>query len=201
MPKVRKVHRKKTFKVNINRKKLRNKLRKLPAITCPQVKEAWEKTRSTKSNLTQMGLAYDANASIKIPSTKSEMLKKAKLLASGALVTASVGPKKKKRVAKKNSVALALEADANAPRERMFRLPSGQVQFLTSMMDKYGEDYQSMARDKKNYYQLTWKQLRAKINTFKGIPEQYAEYLVNKGEIVLDDDTQSFKDTKRKLKI
>lgn len=149
-----------------------------------------------------MGLAYDANASIKIPSTKSEMLKKAKRLASGALVNSdSDGPAKKKGTAKKIQVALALEADANEPRERMFRLPNGQVQFLTSMIDKYGEDYQSMARDKKNHYQLTWRQLRAKINTFKGIPEQYAEYLVNKGEIVLDDDTQSFKDTKRKLKI
>lgn len=44
-----------------------------------------------------------------------------------------------------------------------------------------------MTRDKRNYYQLTWKQMRAKINTFKNIPEQYAEYLIEKGEIVLDD--------------
>lgn len=46
-----------------------------------------------------------------------------------------------------------------------------------------------MTRDKKNYYQLTWKQIRAKVNTFKNIPEQYAEYLLEKGEIVLDDPT------------
>lgn len=39
---------------------------------------------------------------------------------------------------------------------------------------------QAMARDKKNYYQETWKQIRAKINVFKGIPEQYNEYLASK---------------------
>lgn len=37
-----------------------------------------------------------------------------------------------------------------------------------------------MERDRKNYYQETWKQLRAKINTFKKIPEQYSEYLNNR---------------------
>lgn len=37
-----------------------------------------------------------------------------------------------------------------------------------------------MTRDKKNYYQETWKQLRAQIKQFKGIPEQYNEYLATK---------------------
>lgn len=36
-----------------------------------------------------------------------------------------------------------------------------------------------MSRDKKNHYQLTWKQIRAKIKMFKGIPEQYNEYIQN----------------------
>lgn len=46
-----------------------------------------------------------------------------------------------------------------------------------------------MVRDRKNYYQLTWRQIKAKIERFKSIPEQYAEYLVKIGEIVLDDPT------------
>lgn len=44
-----------------------------------------------------------------------------------------------------------------------------------------------MMRDRKNHYQLTWRQIKAKIERFKSVPEQYAEYLVQKGEIVLDD--------------
>lgn len=36
---------------------------------------------------------------------------------------------------------------------------------------------QEMSRDKKNYDQLTPKQIRAKIKTFQSIPEQYNEYL------------------------
>jgi ubiquinone biosynthesis protein COQ9 len=36
---------------------------------------------------------------------------------------------------------------------------------------------QAMARDPKNYYQETWKQIRNKIKKFKNIPEQYGKYL------------------------
>lgn len=38
-----------------------------------------------------------------------------------------------------------------------------------------------MARDSKNYYQETWKQLRQKIRTFKKIPEQYEKFLIDSG--------------------
>ena len=38
---------------------------------------------------------------------------------------------------------------------------------------------QAMSKDKKNYYQLTWKQIRAKIKMFKGIPEQYNKFIEN----------------------
>ncbi|KAK0161463.1 hypothetical protein PV327_009931 [Microctonus hyperodae] len=186
MTKVRKVKRRKTYKVSINRKRLRNKLRKLPDITCPQVKAAWDNKKSTRMNLIQMGLSYDPNKSLKIPNAEKEIVKNAKQTTSGGFVVTNVNNKKQNRVAKKIEVALALEENAKAPRESMFRLPNGQVQFLTYLMDKYGDDYEAMARDKKNYYQLTWRQIRSKINTFKGIPEQYAEYLVKKGEIVLE---------------
>jgi hypothetical protein len=49
--------------------------------------------------------------------------------------------------------------------------------------------YKVMVKDRKNYNQLTWRQIKRKIDKFKSIPEQYAEYLVQKGEIVLDDPT------------
>ncbi|XP_011302027.1 uncharacterized protein [Fopius arisanus] len=197
MTKVRKVKRRKTYKVSINRKRLRNKLRKVPTITCPQIKQAWDTKKSTKTNLHQMGLAYDPNQILKVPNVKNAMIKKAKRQASGEISESEEEPVKKK-IPKKVKVAQELEAEARAPRQRMFRLPKGQVLFLTYLMDKYGEDYEAMARDKKNHYQLTWRQIRQKINTFKNIPEQYSEYLVQSGEIVLEDPT-SLAETKKKI--
>ena len=43
-----------------------------------------------------------------------------------------------------------------------------------------------MARDDKNYYQDTPKQIRKKIMTFKSIPMQYKAYLKAKEEGTLD---------------
>ncbi|XP_034936641.1 nucleolar protein 16 [Chelonus insularis] len=198
MPKLRKVRRSKKYRHNVNRKRLRNKQRKMPNISCTQIKEAWDNKKSTRGNLAQMGLAYDANDILKIPNIKQEMKNNVKKTASGEFQESEDEPQPIKRAPKKIEVAMKLEAEAKAPRERMFKLPKGQVQFLTYLMDKYNDDYKAMARDKKNYYQLTWKQIRSKINVFKGIPEQYAEYLLRKGEIVLEDPIP-FEETKKKI--
>ncbi|CAD6216203.1 GSCOCG00004422001-RA-CDS [Cotesia congregata] len=149
-----------------------------------------------------MGLAYDANQLFKVPSNKTQIIKAVKSLESPEEEEEEIQkdrPKSKKPDKKiKKNVAMELEAEARAPRERKFRVPQNQVIFVTYMMDKYGEDYEAMARDKKNYYQLTWRQIRKQINVFKGVPEQYAEYLVKKGEIVLDD-PEPLEVTKKKI--
>lgn len=162
--------------MNVNRKRLRNKLRKLPTIKCKQLKESWEVTKSTRSNLSQMGLAYDPNEILEIPSNKRQLVEKFtvdNLENVSEIEDVDMTPAKV-------HVAQELEAEARAPRKRVFKLPNNQVQFLTYLMDKYEEDYKAMARDKKNYDQLTWKQIRAKIKVFKGIPEQYNAYLQTK---------------------
>lgn len=41
----------------------------------------------------------------------------------------------------KAHIADELEAEANAPREKKFQLPSGQVLLLTYLIDKYGDDF------------------------------------------------------------
>lgn len=84
-----------------------------------------------------MGLAYDANKVIKIPNSKKELLK--------AVVNGeeqeNESENTKKFLPKKGHVAESLEADAKAPRAKLFRLPNNEVHFITYMMDKYGEDY------------------------------------------------------------
>lgn len=67
------------------------------------------------------------------------------------------------------------------------------MDFITYLLDKYGHDYKAMERDKKNYYQETWKQLRAKIKTFMGIPKQYGEYLKARGLLDKEEDDEELK--------
>ncbi|KAI4495409.1 hypothetical protein M0802_008799 [Mischocyttarus mexicanus] len=149
---------------------------------CKNIKDEWEISKSIRSNLKEMGLVYDPNETLPVPNVKHDLLEEAKqkMIENGMEIDSEDENVDIKKEPAKVHVAKALEDDAKAPRERMFRLPNGQVQFITYLLDKYGEDYKAMARDKKNYYQLTWRQIRAKIKTFKGVPEQYNEYLSKK---------------------
>ena len=49
--------------------------------------------------------------------------------------------KKEERPPQKGIVVEELETDAETPRVRQFRLPKGQVERITYLLDKYGEDY------------------------------------------------------------
>lgn len=180
MTKVRKVKRKKRFRTNVNRKRLRNKMRRLPTIECAQLKEAWAKGKSIRNNMEEMGLAYDPNKVLLIPNKKRELLESVDEMKMDD--DSACENNQEERIPSKIHVAEELEADAKAPRKRMFRLPKSHVEFITYMLDKYNEDYKAMVKDKKNIYQMTWRQIRAKINRFKSIPEQYEEYLKNKME-------------------
>ncbi|EZA53253.1 hypothetical protein DMN91_005071 [Ooceraea biroi] len=177
---IRKLKRKKKYNANVNRKRLHNKLQKLPTIPCDQIKKAWDDIKSTRHNLKEMGLAYDANEAVQATNVKNEMCEqegKKTILRNED--SSDQESEDVHAVPTKTYVLEAMEADAKAPRERLFRLPKGQAQFLTYLIKKYDEDYKAMSRDKKNQDQLTWKQIRGKIKLFKGIPEQYNEYLQN----------------------
>lgn len=73
------------------------------------------------------------------------------------------------------------------------------MEFITYLLDKYGHDYKAMARDKKNYYQETWKQLRAKIKMFMGIPQQYGEYLNSKGLLDKEENEEELREQAKAL--
>ncbi|BET01723.1 Ribosome biogenesis protein Nop16 [Nesidiocoris tenuis] len=165
MAKIRKLKRRKTYKYNVNRKRLKNRRKRMPKIQCDELKEQWEKHKTPKENLRQMGLTHDANAAIQIPNEKPELMS----------VDQNLSPPQK------THVALELEAEAKAPRVKKFRLPDNQVRWLTKLIDKYGDDYKSMACDRKlNQFQETAKKLRQKIATFRKIPEQWEAYLASK---------------------
>ena len=50
------------------------------------------------------------------------------------------------------------------------------------MIEKHGENYSAMARDHRNDYQLTPRQLEKKIEKFRKIPKAYERYLAEKAE-------------------
>lgn len=139
-----------------------------------------------------MGLSYDPNKTIRIPNSKKEM--KVSLLSNEnewdeeLVQECGVG-------SGKALIAEVLENDAKAPRERKFRLPKSQIEWLTYLMRKHKNNFKAMALDKKNYNQETWKQIRQKIRRFKLIPEQFNEFIKENGpydydldEVISDDE-------------
>ncbi|GLV41291.1 uncharacterized protein CBL_04815 [Carabus blaptoides fortunei] len=190
MTKLRKQRRKKVFRANINRKRLRNKLNSTGQLSCDEIKKAWEYKKSARHNLEDMGLVYDPNKNLKKSNIKQLLTEKMTGTTKFKVenIDQVCSPTKK-------HIAEELEKDAKAPRKKMFRLPESQVTWLTYLLDVYGYDYKAMARDKKNYNQETWKQIRSKIKVFMGIPEQYAEYLQNKGLLDAEDEELPVPDT------
>jgi len=100
----------------------------------PQVKMAWETTRSVEQNIADMGLVYDSNKALRIPGAK-ELLQPMELDGENARQDDKISQPTKSYVAK------VLEEDAKAPRVKNFRLPNNQVTLLIYLIDKYGEDY------------------------------------------------------------
>lgn len=73
---------------------------------------------------------------------------------------------KKKKVQKKapdSEYVQKLEEQANKPRKKKFKFGKKMCVELDFYINKYGQDYQAMARDKKNIYQDSPGQIRYKI--------------------------------------
>merc|ERR1711915_457830 len=87
------------------------------------------------------------------------------------------------KVVEKPGVLKQTESEANVEAKQTFRFTPTQVQFITCMMDRHGEDYSAMARDPKNHYQETANKIKGMIKKFINIPEQYAVYCKEKGLI------------------
>lgn len=132
-----------------------------------------------------MGLVFDANKALGLPNNRENRKKVIKLVngfyEEDLESSDEEGEEKVKTPRPKGFVAEQLEKEANELVESKFRLPKGVVKEVTTLIDKYGLDYKAMARDPSNYYQQTWRQIRAKVRKFLSIPQQCAEYLAEKG--------------------
>jgi hypothetical protein len=103
-----------------------------------EIKKAWESVKSIRTNLKEMGLAYDANKAVQ--NEQNEMLGEDDT--EKRETSSDHEDKALLKILTKDHVMRTLEADAKAPRERLLRLPKGQTQFLTYLIKKYDEDYE-----------------------------------------------------------
>ncbi|KAM4748396.1 nucleolar protein 16 [Rhinophrynus dorsalis] len=151
MPKAKK-KRRNTFNYNVDRRKLKRRARKkaAPRIQCEQIRNAWDNSKSVAVNLAHMGLAADPNKALPIKTNK------VKNTGDG-----------KNQVIRKPYVIEGLQALASLPSKKTMGISSDMVQYVEYMVENYGEDYKAMAKDEKNYYQDTPKQIMRKVNLYK----------------------------------
>ncbi|XP_077448618.1 nucleolar protein 16 [Stigmatopora argus] len=164
MPKAKKTRRKMKFNYNKDRKKQKKRMMKKvnPRIENKQIRDAWNPRKSIARNLRDMGLASDPNLSL---STKKESL---------------VGSKTTGPIVIKPYVINQLQEEANLPRKNTASLSSDLIQYVQHMIREHKEDYKAMARDEKNYYQDTPKQIRGKIMKYKNLhTKQYEEFVAS----------------------
>uniref|UniRef100_A0A182W3B2 Nucleolar protein 16 n=1 Tax=Anopheles minimus TaxID=112268 RepID=A0A182W3B2_9DIPT len=165
-----------------NRKRMSQKDRRNGSIRNAEVRAAYDKTKNPARNIREMGLAFDVNRAIPIPNVRTQIKDMEKAL-SGQKMKSGL---RKSRSAPKQYVAEQMEEEANEFNGSRFRIARSMVRKITAMIDRYGFNYQAMAKDRSNYEQETWRQFRSKVRRFLRIPEQCTPYLEEKGWIDCD---------------
>ncbi|XP_074529162.1 nucleolar protein 16 [Halichoeres trimaculatus] len=166
MPKTKQSKRRQRFDYNKDRKKLKKKFIKKynPRIENRQIRNAWDDKKSTASNLLEMGLSFDPNRSLPI--------KKQKLLRD------SKETKVPTHIVTKPYVLNQLEEQAQLPEKDTKTLSSDLIEYVQYMIREHKDDFKAMARDEKNYYQDTPKQIKRKINEYKRChPQHYDAFI------------------------
>ncbi|KAL9697279.1 hypothetical protein quinque_000720 [Culex quinquefasciatus] len=182
---LRKMKKNQKYNYNRNRKRLDKQLKSTGPIRCLEIKNALDPRKKLSANIREMGLAFNVNRTIPVPNAKQTRIQLTRYV-NGFLEEDAVDVETSTEVKRpppppKIHVAQQLEQEANEYVESRFRLPKGQVKFACRMIDAYGFNYRAMSRDRTNYEQDTWRQLRQKVRKFLSIPEQCTPYLEKKG--------------------
>ncbi|CAG2164234.1 unnamed protein product [Oppiella nova] len=157
-------------------KKQRNKmLKKNVKIECKSIRESWDQKKNMNANMTSMGLSLDPNKTLSKVMSKSDV---------------KSDQRKKDKTDTKSKVISELEDMANKPQPKNFRFGPKNIKFCIYMIEKYGDNYEAMARDPTNYYQESVGQIRSKINKFRSIPSNWNSYMKAKQLIDSSNTTQ-----------
>ncbi|CAM4671229.1 hypothetical protein PO909_008450 [Leuciscus waleckii] len=164
MGKLKKQSKRNTFDYNKNKKNLKRKLRRKekPHIECPQIRKAWDEHKTVKQNLQDMGLSPGTKGMLPIKpkkDTKSEPME---------------------AVVLKPYVIKEMEAEASVRGKDKTTCSTDMIEYVQYMVKEHNEDYKAMAKDEKNYYQDTPKQIKRKVELFKRChPEEYAAFIAS----------------------
>ncbi|XP_051533714.1 nucleolar protein 16 [Myxocyprinus asiaticus] len=166
MGKLKKSRNRNTFNYNTNKKNLKKKLRRKgkPHIECPQIRKAWDDKKTAKQNLQDMGL----------------------LLGTKGMLPIKVKQDKQEREPMETNVLLKpyvikeMEAEASLKGKDRTTCSTDMTEYVQHMVREHNEDYKAMARDEKNYYQDTPKQIKRKVELYKRChPEEYAAFIAS----------------------
>lgn len=174
-----KKHKKKKFNYNKNLKKAwkKQKAKKQAKVTDETLKAAWNAHKSIEYNYAELGLSSDPNKTLSIPRTKTiiqpEVMDLQKAI---ELEDQNKFPSGKKET----RVVQELERRAKEAKDPEYNLNENDRFMCIYMMEKYGQEFNKMERDYKNYYQETAAQWKKKINLFKKMKHAYEKYLADK---------------------
>ncbi|NXU56541.1 NOP16 protein, partial [Turnix velox] len=169
MPKAKGKNRRQKYSYNLNRKRLYRSARRrtTPRIGCSHIRHAWDPNKSVAQNLADMGLAGDPNKALPISKKK-------------LLGMESDGRGQGKKIVRKPYVVNEMEYEASLPEKKDNTLSRDLTDYVRYMIENHGENYKEMARDEKNYYQDTPKQIKRKINVYKNFyPEEYKAFIAS----------------------
>ncbi|KFW87539.1 Nucleolar protein 16, partial [Manacus vitellinus] len=131
------------------------------------IRHAWDPSKSVAQNLAEMGLSEDPNKALPIPKKLGVEVE-------------SNGQQSRKKIVRKPYVVNEMEYEASLPEKKSNTLSRDLIDYVQYMIRNHGENYKEMARDEKNYYQDTPKQIKRKINVYKNFyPEEYKEFIAS----------------------
>ncbi|XP_054902728.1 nucleolar protein 16 [Poeciliopsis prolifica] len=167
MAKTKQSKRRKRFDYNTDRKKLKKKFLKKanPRIEHAQIRNAWDNNKSMARNLQEMGLSFDPNRTLPI--------KKQTLLGG------DTDDRRPAHIVTKPYILTKLQEEASLQEKDSKTLSSDLIEYVQHMIREHKDNYKAMARDEKNYYQDTPKQIKRKINEYKRCYPQHYEAFVS----------------------
>ncbi|KAK3878959.1 hypothetical protein Pcinc_016445 [Petrolisthes cinctipes] len=152
-----KPEKRKVKKVSSNPRKRQKQERKRlnPLIPCPIARKAWNDRKSVALNFRNIGLVFNLN---KIKPNRYKPRDES-------------SDKRKRPVRNKSKALQRYEEAINQANEKegedfKIKISRAEIDFSKAMIAEYGDDYEAMSRDTRNYFQETPNQLQARFKKY-----------------------------------